>query len=246
MQNIELVGFRVAQRPEVAGRSEDQVQGEHRHPLGDPAHRRSDGRADIAAAAGDLGGDQGEHPLTVGLSADQTRGADVGQSGVQPVEPAEGPVVREQSAVLGERLGVGDGVCAGTGVSDVGDERAAPRGTGRPGEFGVLPRGDRLFVDDRQAVSGEDPDSRAVGFPVALFPQTVRGVQQPEGRRHRFEPGVRVGSPKGREIRPAVLNCACRLRRRRRFRIVGTLWMSSIPSATRQCRPCQVFSEARE
>ena len=99
------MGVRVAKRPQLVGCREDQVQRENRQVVGDPGHRRGDRRPGVATPFRGVRGDQREHPLTVGLTADQVGNAELGQPARRSVQAAESAVVREQPAVLGERDG---------------------------------------------------------------------------------------------------------------------------------------------
>ena len=68
-QHVELVGGRVAQRPQLGRGGQHQVERVQRQLVGDPADGATSPAPDVAAVAPDLRGDQGEHPLAVGLAA---------------------------------------------------------------------------------------------------------------------------------------------------------------------------------
>src|SRR5664280_907460 len=68
------------------------------------------------------------------------------------------------------------------GIADVRHERARSQLARLDGEGFVGVRRKCLLVDPRSAVGVEAAEPGAVGVPVALRSQAVRGLQQPEGR----------------------------------------------------------------
>ncbi len=138
--------LRVAQRPEVGGRAEQDVDRVDRHVVGQPAHRVDQAGGDVTAAGPDRRGDQGEHPLGIGLPQYQIGSAQFAQSFVEHIEAFQHAVVREDPAVLQERMRVDHVVRSGRRVADVRDEGGAGQVVGFGGELGVFPRGDRLLV----------------------------------------------------------------------------------------------------
>ena len=190
VQQVQLVGRRVAERPQVGRGDQDQVERVQRQPAADPADRADQARGQVIAAAPGFRGDQREDPLAVCLAVHQLCRVQVRQPPVQVVQALDHAVVREQPAVLQERMGVLEDVRAGAGVSHVRHERAAPQLVGGRGELSVLPGGDRLLGQRDLAAGGERAHTRPVGVAVTLRGQAVRGVEEPERRRRGFPAGV--------------------------------------------------------
>ena len=184
VQHVQLMGGRVAQRPQVGRGDEHQVERVHGQPGADPADRGRQAGGHVAAVAPGLCGDQREDPFAVRLAGDQSGRAQVGQAPVQLAESLHHAVVREQPPILLERVGVGHRVRAGAGVPDVGHERGTPQVLRRRRELRVLPGRDGLLADLRLGRRPEHADPGAVRVAVALRPQAVRGVDKPERRRH--------------------------------------------------------------
>jgi hypothetical protein len=65
LEQEERVGIGIAKREELGRGREDEVQRVDRDVPDDPADRGDDARADVAAVAADLVGDQREKPLRV-------------------------------------------------------------------------------------------------------------------------------------------------------------------------------------
>ena len=128
----------------------------------------------------DLGRDQREEPLGVGVASDELHaGAELRLECGQTLDHA---VVGEQATGLLERVRVAQLQGAGRGEADVGYER---RGGDLPRlvrERSVAERGERLFVDVRRAVRVEVAESGPVRLATALGAQRVRRLQQPERR----------------------------------------------------------------
>lgn len=71
VQQVQLVGVRIAQRPQIGGGGEQDVDRVDRQRVGHPTHRLDQTGLDVAAVGPDLGGDQCEHPLRIGLSGNE-------------------------------------------------------------------------------------------------------------------------------------------------------------------------------
>ncbi|PQM48858.1 hypothetical protein C1Y40_00928 [Mycobacterium talmoniae] len=190
VQHVQLVGFRVAQRPHLGGGAEQHVDRVDRHIGGQPAQGVDQAAGHVAASRPDGGGDQRKHPLGVGVAGHQVGGADLAQPLVEHVESLDHAVVREDPAVLQERVGVDHLVRSGGRVPDVRDERGAGHVVGFGGEVGVLPGRDGLFAQLRLPVAVEHAQAGAVGVAPALFGEAVRGVEQPKRGGHHLGPGV--------------------------------------------------------
>jgi hypothetical protein len=177
-EHVQGVGFGVAQRPQPVGGRQDQVEGEHRKVLGDPAGGVDDAGGDVPAVRPDVTRDQGEEPFGVGVTANPREvGAEFGVEFGQALDHA---VVREQTPVLFEGVRVAPLQAAGGGEADVGDERRRFEPPGLRGETPVLVRGDGRLVQARGAVGGEVAQAGAVRIAPALVAETVGGVEQPE------------------------------------------------------------------
>jgi hypothetical protein len=142
----------------------------------------SDAVVSIAVVSSNTGSDQREDAFRIGLTAHQIRDAELREPRVDPVEAFDNAVVREDPAVLQERVGVADFQCGAGRVADMRHER-------RPGqlvrlgcECAVLPRRHRSLVDDGLTVGLEHPDPGAVGIAPALLDEIVGRVEQPKGR----------------------------------------------------------------
>jgi hypothetical protein len=98
--------------------------------------------------------------------------------------------VREDPAVLQERMRVDHVVGTGGRVADVRDERGTGQVVGLGGERGVMPRGDRLLAHDRVPLGVEDAQTTAVRVSSALLGQIVGSIQQPKRRGDNVCPGV--------------------------------------------------------
>ncbi len=199
-EHVQLVRRGVAQRPHVRGGGQDQVDRVDGQLAGDPADRGGDAAAQVAAVPPGLPGDEGEHPLTVGLAPDQAGGAQLSEPLAEFGQALHDAVVREQPPVLQERVRVGHRVRAGAGVPDVRDEGRAVQVPGGAREGGVLPGRDRLLGHLGAAARGEGPDPGTVGVAVALRRQAIRRVDQPEFGVHRgtgvqAEQSAHRGSP---------------------------------------------------
>ena len=180
LQDPELVGIRVAERPEVVGRRQDHVQRVERDVGRDLARRGGDSSGDVAALLGDPLRHQREVVLRVGLAVDEV---DVGAEppphfrdvAEHPVVGEEPPLLLEGMRVLEARLGLGR-------VSDVGEERAGPHLL-RVGDERLTPvRRDRLAVDHRRAARAEAAEPNSVRLALALEQQARRRGEEPELR----------------------------------------------------------------
>ena len=186
LDHVQRMLARVAQRPQLAWRGDDDIQRRHRQPLADPARRGADARPDIPAVSVDLLGDQREVALRVRVAQHEL--AVGAQLVVQPRELAEAAVVRHDPAAHRERVGVAHGPAAGRGPPHVGDERRRD---------GLLRLADELLVGERRlgllienGLPGliEVADPASVDVAAALHGQRVRGVDQPERRADRPGP----------------------------------------------------------
>ncbi len=109
---------------------------------------------------------------------------------VENVETFQYAVVREDSAVLQERMGVDHVVRSGGRVADMRDERGAGQVVGFGGELDVVPRRNRLLVHLRTTLVVEDAQPAAVRVSSALLGKVVGSVQQPKRRGDNIRPGV--------------------------------------------------------
>ena len=179
-QDVQRVLVRVAQRPQLARRRDDRVQGRDRQVRRDPRRRGRDPDADVTAVRVGLLGDQREVPLRVGVAQHQ-----VGvraQLRLQPGERAKAPVVGHDAALHPERVGVTHRPTARRRPTDVRHER---RGLGLPGgplELLVAEGRLGLLVQHDPAVRAEVAQPRPVHVAAALHLQRIRGVEQPERR----------------------------------------------------------------
>ena len=178
VQQPQRVVLGVAERPEVPGFGEQEVQAVELDVAGELVHRGDDARAHVVARLADPDREQREEPLGVGGAADH------GQRRAEPSfhlgEVADDAVVGEGAVVHEERVGVGEGDHAGAGVAQVGEELA------RPGALGDLPVGlvvgglDGVAHEELSVAGGQRGDAEPVGVVLALRGEGVRGVQQPE------------------------------------------------------------------
>ena len=146
VKQVQLMGFRIAQRPHVGRGTQQHVDREDRNGLGEPVDRVDDSDADIAAVPPDAGGDQREDPLRVRVTLHQIIDAELAQPRVDDVEARHHAVVREDPVVLQKWVGVAQFQGRAGRVADVCDERRTRNLVCFGRELAVLPRGDRLSV----------------------------------------------------------------------------------------------------
>ena len=119
-KNVQLVGCRVPERPEVRGSGHDEVQAKDGQLPGDPPDGPGDAFSDVAAGPAGLGSDEREEAFAVGLTLHQVRNTKLGQTLIEPLETSEGAVVGKQPPVLLERVRVDQRMGARAGVPHMG------------------------------------------------------------------------------------------------------------------------------
>ena len=129
-QNMQLMCFRIAQRPQLRVGGEDEIQAVHGQVLCDPRQRRNQSRTDVPTIAAHLRGDQRKHSFTVRLAVNQARSLAFSNAGVQLSQSVHHAVVGKKPAVLLKWVGVLHGVTARGRIPDVGQEFGALQGPG--------------------------------------------------------------------------------------------------------------------
>ena len=186
LEDPQLVRVGVAERPDVGRRRQQHVQRVQRDVGGELAGRVGDPRGDVAAVLLDPLGHQREVQLRVGRALDER--CVIAEPLAQRGQVADHAVVREQPAVLLERVRVLDRRLTRGGVADVREERARADLVGVGDERLAAVRGDGLAIDPRRAVGIERPEPDPIGLGLAQRHEARGRVQQPERRLHLVRP----------------------------------------------------------
>jgi hypothetical protein len=179
-EHVQRMRVRIAKRPQAVAAGEQQVDREHRQVRRDPPAGGLDPRADVSVAGGRLARDQREQALGVGIAFDQLQV--IAEVRVERRQVLDHAVVREQPAVLAERMRVAHLERARGGEADVRKEGRRAHLARLTRERPVAEGGVRLLADVGYARGVEPAQAGAVGLAVALRGQAVGRGEQPERR----------------------------------------------------------------
>src|SRR4051812_14429968 len=206
LEDPQLVRVGVAQRPQLVGRREDEVQGVERELRRDPRDGRRDAGPQVAAGAAGLARDEGEEALGVGVALDER--AVLAEVGLERGQVLEDAVVGEQPALLRERVAVAQGHRARRRVAQVDDVRARALLARLLGERLVLEGGNDAAVDVRRPVLAERADPVAVGLAAALDREAVRRLEEPEAAADALASAVESEQPAHRSLADGTTRAA--------------------------------------
>ena len=170
IQDVELVGVRVAQRPHVGGRAQQHVDRVDRRIRREPPASASTTPAVSSPSRARIEPVIKANTRSESVSPRTRSSVPTSRSrSSMTSSPSTHTVVREDPAVLQKRVGVADVERTRRRVTNMGDERRAGHLVRFGGEVGVLPRRYRLLVQLRPTVLVENTQAGAVRVLPALL-----------------------------------------------------------------------------